>query len=167
MTPLSLSAMWHCVLATFQTRHDINNDARQHPDTNFSRSTSSLFFFSPKKKLVKFALCQRWCWICQTTQSWMKEPSYMYKCYACLHVDTTRAVEALIYFYIFILSLPAVVHSQTRNTYFFRSFILFRIKKMTRRTIGDNFAMPQHKVHVWHFFKLPFNSEKCFHHKKK
>lgn len=37
---------------------------------------------------------------------------------------------------------------------------------MTRRTIGDNFAMPQHKVHVWHFFKLPFNSEKCFHHKK-
>lgn len=50
MTPLSLSAMWHCVLATFQTRHDINNDARQHPDTNFSRSTSSLFFFSPQKK---------------------------------------------------------------------------------------------------------------------
>lgn len=36
---------------------------------------------------------------------------------------------------------------------------------MTRRTIGDNFASPQHKVHAWHFFKLPFSSEKCFHNK--
>ena len=64
----------------------------------------------------------------------MNERTIIYKCYACLHVDTTRAVEALIYFYI-LYSLSLLLFTLKPEHLFFP--VIYFISNKKNDTMND------------------------------
>lgn len=87
--------MWHQFMAMFQTRQDINNDARQHPDTNFSLFSLFSKFCSRFSFFHSFFLVLN----LQTTQSWMNHVHVW--CYACMSTQHVRLKLLFIFIHFF------------------------------------------------------------------
>lgn len=160
MTPLSLSAMWHCVLATFQTRHDINNDARQHPDTNFSL----LLCFLCLKNLLNSR------YVSGGVES-AKPRSHEWKnhhicvMHACMSTQHVR-LKLFIYFYIFYpLSAAAVFTLKPEHLFFPVIYFISNIKKWHDERLA--IILQCRNIKCMHGTFLNYLSEKCFHNKEK